>query len=508
MAATEATSLVKSAIAGDQQAFGELVRQYAGLVTGVAYSVCGDFSRSEDVGQEAFLEAWKNLSTLREPAKFSSWLCTITRRRAIDLVRRLKTKPTDTLDVEPEDRSNLNPEAMMEADQERTMVWSMLEQLPETYRETMVLFYRSEQSVAEVAVALAENEATIRQRLKRGRELMKRDLADSIARTLTSTVPKAAFATAVMAALPSATYAAGTVGVGAATGKAGMGVGGVATTAVGGAILSSLIGIAGGVFGAWNSWRSAEYKSQQHFIVRTSIHYCIGFATFMVLLGILLWFRLNGYLGDRAYLFFHLSLMLTGFLFSGYWMWNGFRTYKRIEKEAIETGEPRRQEIAQKIDAFRERAKTEREDGSVGYEAFHWNAGGWWGSALGGSVWMLPTAFILFSKGDVVAAGVVSACFTAAVICGVVIWSQRDRFRALFGLQLILGIIGVLTTIVLASFQFLASPESLASLQWTPWAWLLLLMFPALIIHFYFIQRRTEKHMIEQDQLRRESANQ
>ena len=505
MAAIEANLLVESAMAGDQKAFGELVRQHAGLVTGVAYSVCGDFSRSEDVGQEAFLEAWKNLSTLREPAKFSSWLCTITRRRAIDLVRRLKSKSTDSLDVELEDRSNANPEAMMEADQERTMVWSMLEQLPETYRETMVLFYRSEQSVAEVATALAENEATIRQRLKRGRELMKRDLADSISRTLTSTVPKAAFAAAVMAAIPSTTYAAGTVGAAAATGKAGIGVGGAATTALGAAIFGSLTGIAGGLFGAWNSWRTAEYKSQQQFIVRTSIHYCIGFTTFMVLLGILLWFRVNGDLSDGAYLFFFLGLMLTGFLFSGFWMWSGFRTYKRIENEAIKSGEPRCQEMAGKLDAFREQAKTIREDGSVGYEAFQWNAGGWWGALLGGTAWMVPTAGVFLAKGDTVAAGVVAACFATAVICGVTIWQKRETLRALFGFQLILGILGVLTFFVLASFQFLASAKAQAILQWTPWAWLLLLMFPAMMIHFYNIQRQTEKRMLEQDQMKSKS---
>jgi DNA-directed RNA polymerase specialized sigma24 family protein len=52
-----ANDTVQSAMAGDKQAFGELVSQYAGLVTGIAYSVCGDFARSQDIGQEAFGEA-------------------------------------------------------------------------------------------------------------------------------------------------------------------------------------------------------------------------------------------------------------------------------------------------------------------------------------------------------------------------------------------------------------------------------------------------------------------
>ena len=495
MSQIDASSLVNSAMAGDQQAFGELVLKYAGLVTGVAYSVCGDFARSEDVGQEVFLEAWKNLATLREPAKFSSWLCTIARRRAIDAVRRLKSRPATELQVEPAGPANLNPEAMMAANQERDFVWSMLERLPETYRETMVLYYRGEQSVSEVATVLAENEATIRQRLKRGRELLRSEVTEAIADTLRSTIPKAAFAAAVMATLPSVTYAAGAAGAaGAVTGKAGVGVGGVATTAFAGATLGSLIGIAGGIFGTWNSWRNAEYKSQQGFIIRTAIHFCIGLTVFLVLLGVLIWFRTSGFLGDGIYLGCHLGLMLTWFTFTGIWMWHGFAAYKRIENEAIATGEPRRAEIAKKLDDFREQARTVRADGKIGYEAFRWNAGGWFGTLLGGTAWMVPTAGMLFARGNWIAAAIVVICFTIAIVSAIIFWKHQATLNARVALQSMVLILGVLTTIIFVAFQFLTSPAFLAAIHWSPWAWLLLLIFPVLAMHFHFIQavRRRE----------------
>lgn len=502
MSQFDASSLVNSAVAGDKQAFGELVLKYAGLVTGVAYTVCGDFARSEDIGQEAFLEAWKNLATLREPAKFSSWLCAIARRRAIDAVRRLKSRPAAELRADPIDPANLNPEAMMVAKQERDFVWSMLERLPETYLETMVLYYRGEQSVSEVAAALDENEATVRQRLKRGRDLLRSEFTDTIADTLKSTVPKAAFAAAVMATLPSVTYAAGATGAaGAVTGKAGVGVGGMAATAFGGAIFGSLLGIAGGIFGTWCSWRNAEYKSQQDFIVRTTVHFFIGLIVFLVLLGGLLWFRLNGFLENGVYLVYYLGLMAIWFVFSGIWMWRCFSTYKRIENEAIATGEPRRPEVAKKLDELREKARTVRKDGQSGYEAFQWNAGSWFGAMLGCTAWMVPTAGILFARSDWIAASIVVTCFAIAIVSALVFWNQQANVKARVAMQWMMLILGVMTAIVFVAFQFLASSAFLAAIHWSPWYWLLLLLFPALAIQFYFIQRSTVKRMLEQDRL-------
>ena len=247
----DTAALVKSAAAGDRQAFEVLVTRHAAMVTGVAYSVCGDFARSEDAGQEAFIEAWTNLATLREPEKFVGWICTIARRRAIDAVRADKTSlaasSIDRVASEPSDPRQLSPETQMLERQEQAAVWSMLERLPENYREPMVLFYRGEQSTRDVAIALGENESTIRQRLKRGREMIRQEALDTVCRTLSETAPKAAFAAIVMAGLPSATYAAGatatTAATTAVTGKSSGLFGTAASTAIGGTLFGLLTGL-------------------------------------------------------------------------------------------------------------------------------------------------------------------------------------------------------------------------------------------------------------------------
>ncbi len=74
--------------AGDREAFGQIVERYQALVCSLAYSACGNLSRSEDLAQETFVTAWQKLGDLREPAKLRAWLCGIVRNLAANTARR------------------------------------------------------------------------------------------------------------------------------------------------------------------------------------------------------------------------------------------------------------------------------------------------------------------------------------------------------------------------------------------------------------------------------------
>src|SRR6478735_6071034 len=65
--------LVERCTRGDRDAFAILVARYQSLVCAQAYSICGDFTRSEDIAQDPFLSAWRQLPQLREPPKFKAW---------------------------------------------------------------------------------------------------------------------------------------------------------------------------------------------------------------------------------------------------------------------------------------------------------------------------------------------------------------------------------------------------------------------------------------------------
>ena len=84
MPSVEVTSdadLVAACLAGDQQAFGRIVERYQRLLCSLAYSATGQLSMSEDLAQEAFVEAWRQLRNLREPEKLRPWLCGILRHK-------------------------------------------------------------------------------------------------------------------------------------------------------------------------------------------------------------------------------------------------------------------------------------------------------------------------------------------------------------------------------------------------------------------------------------------
>jgi RNA polymerase sigma factor (sigma-70 family) len=141
---------------GDREAFGQLVARHQSLVCAIAYSIVGDFSRSEDVAQESFVAAWKQLGQLQDLAKFRSWLCGITRNLAAQAIR--EEYKAESLEASgPIPSAERSPEDQAVSHEEQTLVWNALEALPDNYREPLVLYYRDEESVARVAAAVSSS---------------------------------------------------------------------------------------------------------------------------------------------------------------------------------------------------------------------------------------------------------------------------------------------------------------------------------------------------------------
>ena len=177
---------------GDREAFGQIVERYQSLICSLAYSACGNLARSEDLGQETFIAAWQKLAELREPDKLRAWLCGIVRNLAANALRREQRRGGSAKSLnsvaEPAG-SDADPAAQAVTQEEATLLWRSLAGLPETYREPMVLFYRQGQSVAEVARSLDLAEEAVKQRLSRGRSMLREELASVVETTLTRTRP-------------------------------------------------------------------------------------------------------------------------------------------------------------------------------------------------------------------------------------------------------------------------------------------------------------------------------
>ena len=85
--------LVSKTLAGDRDAFGRIVTRYQTLICSLAYSAMGNLGESEDLSQETFITAWKNMGKLAEPEKLRSWLCGIARNLIHDTFRRQGREP-------------------------------------------------------------------------------------------------------------------------------------------------------------------------------------------------------------------------------------------------------------------------------------------------------------------------------------------------------------------------------------------------------------------------------
>ena len=188
--------------------FEELVRRYQHLVCAVAYSATGDRAVSEEVAQEAFLVAWRKLPELAEPPVMPAWLCGIARNLARNARRKLGRERPDPERAEAAADPRPTPLDSAADREAAALVWRALEDLPDEVREPLVLFYRSEQSVQEVADTLGLSEEATRQRLSRGRKALRAGVADIVERTLAASKPGAAFTAAVIAALDRDAHAA------------------------------------------------------------------------------------------------------------------------------------------------------------------------------------------------------------------------------------------------------------------------------------------------------------
>lgn len=195
---------METKVPAEQRAvFADIVQQHRALVCGVAYSTIGDKALSEEIAQEAFLTAWKKLPELSDPERLPAWLCGIARHLALNARR--KNAREFVMESVPEAPSSA-PTAFDElaGKESQQLVWKALEDIPSNDREALVLFYRSDKSIKEVALALDLSEEATKQRLSRGRKRLAKSVTKIIEQSLVITRPTAAFTAALMVAFDNA----------------------------------------------------------------------------------------------------------------------------------------------------------------------------------------------------------------------------------------------------------------------------------------------------------------
>jgi len=182
--------MIAAILAGESQRFHDLIRPYERSVYVMALSFVHDESDAEDIAQEAFLKAFRNLASFRGEAKFGTWLISITLNEARSRLRRKKLLKTESLEAQNDDGSPISPALLrdwkeipsevLERSEMRNLLQKAIEELPPIYQEIFVLRDIEGLSIAEAADVLQITVASVKVRLHRARVALQKTLAPQL----------------------------------------------------------------------------------------------------------------------------------------------------------------------------------------------------------------------------------------------------------------------------------------------------------------------------------------
>lgn len=164
---------VEQTLAGNTEAFANLVERYRVPVYNLAYRMLGRAADAEDAAQEAFVRAYMQLGTYEPTRKFSTWLLSITAHYCIDQLRRKSASSLDAIEgFDAPANPAEEPEEVALDKEQRELVRKLLDTLPASYRGVTVLRYFYDMSYAEIAQTLKLTESAVKTRLHRAREML------------------------------------------------------------------------------------------------------------------------------------------------------------------------------------------------------------------------------------------------------------------------------------------------------------------------------------------------
>jgi RNA polymerase sigma-70 factor (ECF subfamily) len=182
--------MIASILEGDVEQYHALIRPYERRVYRMALSFMKNEFDAEDVAQEAFLKAFRNLRKFRGEAKFSTWLISITLNEARGRLRRQSVVRMESLDEPPEEGGHVSPALLrdwrevpseaLERKEIREMLRAAIKSLSPIYREVVLLRDVEELSTEETATALTISTAVVKVRLHRARIMLQKQLAPQL----------------------------------------------------------------------------------------------------------------------------------------------------------------------------------------------------------------------------------------------------------------------------------------------------------------------------------------
>ena len=185
----EEATLVERLRAGDSQAYEQLVREHGGRMYAVTLRLLGQESDARDALQEAFVSAFKGLANFDGNSRLATWLHRVAVNAALMRLRSRRRRPEQSIDAllpafkpdghaaRPTQPWAVSPEDALERDELRELVRGKIHELPDPYRDVLLLRDIEELDTTEAAEALGISPGAVKTRLHRARQAL-RELLD------------------------------------------------------------------------------------------------------------------------------------------------------------------------------------------------------------------------------------------------------------------------------------------------------------------------------------------
>ena len=185
------SELIKKAIEGDESAYKNLLENYRGAIYNLLYKMVRNKEETEDLVQEAFMKAFKALPSFNEEYAFSTWLYKIAVNNCIDHMRKKKlqtysiNKPVQSKDGELDREfpdTSMSPDKSILSDERASIIETAIDELPENYKTAIILRHSEEKSYEEISKILNIPLGTVKARIFRAREMLKKKLKGKMIR--------------------------------------------------------------------------------------------------------------------------------------------------------------------------------------------------------------------------------------------------------------------------------------------------------------------------------------
>ncbi|MCK9393905.1 MAG: RNA polymerase sigma factor [Candidatus Paceibacterota bacterium] len=178
--------LVEYFLEGEKRALEVLVFRYYKVIYNFCYRYVGDINVAEDITQESFVKAWKNLNKFDRSKKFKTWMFQIAKNTCIDYLRKRKSIPFSRFENEDGDNNFVDnfedilplPDEIFKKKDLAEFLEKAISKLPDANKMVVLLYYKNDFNFREIAEILNEPIDTIKSRYRRGLVSLRKLIGD------------------------------------------------------------------------------------------------------------------------------------------------------------------------------------------------------------------------------------------------------------------------------------------------------------------------------------------